>query len=351
MRENRDLNKAGTVFVEDESESMEALMKEIEQTQEVKPQAKITVKIIAKSKDGFVVDLGTKVDGIIPFSDYEDSVIPPELKEGASVKVKVMDMRGGQIKLSHRVIIQEEAIENLEKSFEQKQLVSASIVKAIKGGFIADAGMRAFVPMSHIDTIQVRDPNQYIGKTYQFLIIEFDKYKRHIVLSRKKILEKQKEETKKALLANLAEGQIIDGVVNSIVKFGAFIDLGGIDGLLHIGEIAWYKINKVEDHLHKGQKVSVKIIKIDKESERIFLSIKTLIANPWESVAQKFPIGMVTKGKVSGITEGGAFVELEAGIDGFLPNAEYAWNDSIGEMKKNVKKAEERKTANKTNLR
>ncbi|MDR0823259.1 MAG: S1 RNA-binding domain-containing protein [Endomicrobium sp.] len=339
MTDNKKLNKEGTVFTEEAT--MEELMKGIAETPEIKPGVKISVQIIAKNKEGFVVDLGTKVDGLIPFSEYEGIAIPPELKEGAKIRVKVMDMRGGQIKLSHKEVAQEEIFETLDKSFKDKKQINGTIVKAIKGGFTVDVGAPAFLPMSQVDMKQIKNPDKYVGKIYQFLIIEFDKYKRQIVVSRRKILEMQKNEKKKFLLANLAEGQIIDGVVSSIVKFGAFVDLGGIDGLLHIGELAWYKVNKVEDLLRQGQTVRVKIVKVDKEKEKISLSVKSLLPNPWESLSEKFPIGMITKGKVISVIDSGAFIELEPGIDGFLHNSQYAWNDSVAEMKKNVKKGKE----------
>ncbi|MDR3049702.1 MAG: 30S ribosomal protein S1 [Elusimicrobiota bacterium] len=339
MTQKKELNKMQTVFTEEST--MEELMSEMRETPEIKPGAKLTVAIIAKSKEGFVVDLGTKVDGLIPFSEYEGSVIPENIKVGAQIKVKVMDMRGGQIKLSHKEVASEEAFDNLDKAFKEKKHINGTIVKAVKGGFIVDVGAQAFLPMSQADISQVKDPEKYVGKIYQFLVLEFDKYKRQIVVSRRKILEAQRDEKKKFLLANLVEGQIIDGAVSDIVKFGAFIDLGGIDGLLHIGEIAWHSVNKVEDLLRKGQTVRVKIINIDREKGKISLSVKSLLPNPWESISEKFPIGMITKGKIVSIIDSGAFIEIEEGIDGFLHNSEYAWNDSVAEMKKNVKKGKE----------
>jgi small subunit ribosomal protein S1 len=190
--------------------------------------------------------------------------------------------------------------------------------------------------ISQVDSNFVKDGEKYVGKTYEFAITEFNRDDKKISLSRRKLLEDEKLAKKQAALDSLAEGQIIDGAVTRITNFGAFIDLGGIDGLLHIGELAWYKVKKVEDLLKAGQIVRVQIIKLDKENEKISLSMKQLAANPWDVAGEKYLEGLIIKGKVTSVMPFGAFVELEPGVEGLLHSSEYAWNDSENSFKKEV---------------
>ncbi|MDR0485854.1 MAG: S1 RNA-binding domain-containing protein [Elusimicrobiota bacterium] len=335
--EEENLNSRQTSFEETEETSMEDLMKDYGDGKEIKLGSKITVKIIAQNKEGFLADLGTKIDGIIPIDDYAEGKFPEEVKVGAEVKVKVTDMRGA-IKLSHKACRDEEVFEILSASFKENKTISGKVKSQIKGGFIVDLnGADAFLPMSQADLRQIKDPKKYLGKTYQFLIAEFDRHKRKLVVSRRKILEKERDEKKKAVLEKISEGQIVDGVVNGVTDFGAFVDLGGIDGLLHIGELAWHKVNKVEDIIKKGQSIRVQIVRINKETEKISLSLRNLMPNPWESAGERFPVGMITKGKVVSVIDGCAFVELEPGIEGFLHNSEYSWNDPMASMRRELK--------------
>jgi len=339
MAENKNLDK--TIFEDSEDVCMADLMKSYDKASKVEFGQELDVVIMEETSDGFMVDLGMKSEGIIPKKEFEDGKIPPELKVGAKVKVKVINTQNLPI-LSYKAIVEKAKIYELQNAFNNGSHVTGIILRAIKGGFIVDiGGVNAFLPISQLDIHFVKDTQPYIGKTYEFVITEFDVRKKNIVVSRRKIVEDEKNASREAALASATEGQVLDGIVSRITNFGAFVDIGGIDGLLHIGELAWYKVKKVEDLLHVGQRIKVQVIKVDKAGGKISLSIKNLIANPWDSVSERFPVGLVIKGKVASIMDYGVFVELEPGIEGLLHASEYAWNDSEAALKREVKKGQD----------
>ncbi|MDR2192090.1 MAG: S1 RNA-binding domain-containing protein [Endomicrobium sp.] len=331
------LDKTITKFEENEEVSMADLMKDYDASGGIFAGKEIVVTIIGENEDGFLVDLGIKSEGLIPKNEFEEGNVPSELKQGASVKVKVLNMHGQPV-LSYREVVEKEAWDNAEKLYREGKHARAHILKTVKGGFIADiGGVNAFLPISQIDTHFVKEPEKYVGKSYETTITEFDRKDKKVVISRRKILEDEKTAKRNSVLESIAEGQIVDGTVARIVNFGAFVDLGGIDGLLHIGEMAWYKVKKVEDLLHQGQKIRVQVMKVDKASGKISLNMKSLTAQPWDSARERFPVGLIMKGKVSSVADYGAFVELEQGIEGLLHISEYAWNDGDAAFRKNVK--------------
>jgi small subunit ribosomal protein S1 len=339
MTENRNLDR--TVFDDSQDISMADLMEGYQNLASIEAGKEVEVVIIEENSDGFMVDLGVKSEGMIPKKEFEDGKIPQELKVGAKVKIKVIKTIGLPI-LSYKAVLEKDKLNEIQAAFNDGKHISGIILKDIKGGFTVDIGLiNAFLPISQVDVHFVKDTQDYIGKTYEFVITDFDIRKKNIVVSRRKIIEEKKNAARQAVLDCSAEGQVIDGTVSKITNFGAFVDIGGIDGLLHIGELAWYKVKKVEDLLHVGQKIKVQIIKVDKVDGKISLSIKNLIANPWDSVAERFPVGLVIKGKVTSIMDYGVFVELEPGIEGLLHASEYAWNDSEAALKREVKKGQD----------
>ena len=336
--ENNNLDNL-TKFEEDDSISMADLLGP--ETKSALNRGQILdVVIVAETDDGFMVDLGMKSEGIIPKSEFENNEIPKELTVGANVKVYVKNAIG-RIQLSYREVLEKQVWDKIEESFKNKQTIKGTIKKSVKGGFIVDVGVNAFLHISQVDTSFVNNPEKYIGKNLEFAITEFDRYDKKITLSRRKLLEDEKRAKKEKMFATLTEGQILDGTVKKIIPSAAFVDLGGVDGFLHIGELAWYKVKKVEDILHVGQIVRVQISKIDKENEKISLSMKQLAVNPWDSAGEKYIAGLIMKGKVTSIMPYGAFVELEKGVEGLLPISEYAWNDSEHLFKKEVKEGQD----------
>jgi small subunit ribosomal protein S1 len=330
-----------TIFEDTEDVCMADLMKSYDKASKVEFGQEMDVVIMEETADGFMVDLGMKCEGIIPKKEFEDEKIPSELKVGAKVKVKVINTQNLPI-LSYKAIVEKAKIYELQNAFNNGSHVTGIISRAIKGGFIVDIGaINAFLPISQLDIHFVKDMQSYIGKTYEFVIKELDIRKKNIVVSRRKIVEDEKNASREAALASVSEGQVFDGVVSRITNFGAFVGIGGIDGLLHISELAWYKVKKVEDLLHMRQRIKVQVIKVDKAGGKISLSIKSLIANPWDSVTERFPVGLVIKGKVVSIMEYGVFVELETGVEGLLHASEYSWNASEAALKREVKKGQD----------
>ncbi len=329
-----------TKFEDDESISMADLLGDDIQSPLRNGQI-VDAVIVAETDDGFMADLGMKSEGMIPKSEFDNNEFPQELKVGAKVKVFVKNSGRSIVQLSYREILEKESWDKLEEDFKNNAKVKGNIVKVVKGGFLVNIGVNAFLHISQLDTIFVKDTEKYIGKTYEFLITEFNRYDKKITLSRRKILEDEKAAKKAQMFETLAEGQIVDGTVKKIIPSAAFVDLGGVDGFLHIGELAWYKVKKVEDILHVGQIVRVQISKIDKENEKISLSMKQLAVNPWDSAGEKYVPGMIIKGPVISVMPFGAFVELEKGVEGLLPVSEYAWNDAEHLFKKEVKAGNE----------
>ena len=324
-----------TKFEEDDSISMADLLGPETKTALNKGQI-LDVVIVAETDDGFMVDLGMKSEGIIPKSEFENNEIPKELKVGANVKVYVKNAIG-RIQLSYREVLEKQAWDKIEEIFKNKQTIKGIIKKSIKGGFIVDVGVNAFLHISQVDTTFVNNPEKYIGKSFEFAITEFDRYDKKITLSRRKLLEDEKRIKREKMFETLTDGQILDGTVKKIIPSAAFVDLGGVDGFLHIGELAWYKVKKVENILHVGQVVRVQISKIDKENEKISLSMKQLAVNPWDGAGEKYIAGLIMKGRVTSVMPYGAFVELEKGVEGLLPVNEYAWNDAEHLFKNEVK--------------
>jgi small subunit ribosomal protein S1 len=340
MEEHKNLDKTLTSFEDSENTNMTDLMKGYNESINVAFGKELEVTIIEENADGFIVDFGMKSEGIIPKKEFEEGRVPTELTVGAKVKVKVISSYGQPV-LSYREIIEKGKWDALQEVFENKKHVNGMIVKTVRGGFIVDIGVDAFLHISQIDTHFVKETEKYIGKSYDFIITEFDRKKNNIIISRRKIIEDEQSILKASILENIAEGQIIDGTVSNITNFGAFINIGGIDGLLHIVDMAWYKVKKVTDLLHIGQTVRVQVSRVDKVNEKISLSIKSLTSHPWESVDEKFPIGIILKGIVTSVMDYGAFVELEPGVDGLLHASEYTWSYNREALKKEIKKGQE----------
>ena len=218
-------------------------------------------------------------------------------------------------------------MDELQQKFENGEVIEAKVVSDVKGGVIVDIGARGFVPASHLDTKYVDDIKSFVGNTYRFKIIEFDPNpeNRKIILSRRAVLEEEEKAAREQFWANIEEGQTIKGRVQRIANFGAFVDLGGVDGLLHISEMGWGRLKQPTDVVSVGDEIEVYVLSADREKGKISLSLKKLIANPWDNVAEKYPQGAVLTGKVVRIAPFGAFVALEDGVDGLVHISQIAW--------------------------
>jgi len=208
-------------------------------------------------------------------------------------------------------------------------MMTGTIIERVKGGLSVDIGIPAFLPGSQVDIRPIRDLDQFVGQKLLFNVIKYDRKRNNVVLSRRAILEKQREEEKRATLENIEEGKIVEGTIKNITDYGIFIDLGGIDGLLHITDISWGRISRPADSFSKGQKVHVKVLSFDRERERVALGLKQLAENPWETIQEKYPVGAIMPGRVVNLTDYGAFVELEPGVEGLVHISEMFWTREI----------------------
>ena len=289
--------------------------------------------VISIENDSALVDVGLKSEGRVALKEFGAHGREPELKVGDSVDVYLerMEDRNGEAVLSRERARREEAWTLLEKAFNANERVSGTIFGRVKGGFTVDlSGAVAFLPGSQVDVRPVRDVSPLMGTPQPFQILKMDRRRGNIVVSRRAVLEESRAEARNELLANLKERQILEGIVKNITDYGAFVDLGGVDGLLHVTDIAWRRINHPSDALSIGQTVKVQVIRYNPETQRISLGMKQLEADPWDGVEHKYPVGVKFTGRVSNITDYGAFVELEPGVEGLVHVSEMSWT------KKNV---------------
>jgi small subunit ribosomal protein S1 len=290
-------------------------------------------KVVGIEKDLAVIDVGAKTEGRVALREFAAPGRQADIKIGDEVEVYLERVENalGEAVLSRDKARREESWGKLEKAFNDQQKVQGVIFNQVKGGFTVDLdGAVAFLPRSQVDIRPIRDVTPLMNVPQQFQILKMDRRRGNIVVSRRTVLEETRAEQRQELVQNLEEGQVIDGVVKNITDYGAFVDLGGIDGLLHVTDIAWRRVNHPTEVLNIGQTVKVKIIKINHETHRISLGMKQLLDDPWQGIEAKYPVGAKFKGRVTNITDYGAFVELEPGIEGLIHVSEMSWT------KKNV---------------
>ena len=289
--------------------------------------------VIGMDSEAVIIDVGLKSEGRVPLKELAAPGQTPKVSVGDEIEVYVerMEDRNGQAILSREKARREEAWGVLETSFEKQERVTGIIFGKVKGGFTVDlSGATAFLPGSQVDIRPVRDLGPLMGTPQPFQILKIDRRRGNIVVSRRAVLEESRAEARSELVSNLQEGQVLQGVVKNITDYGAFVDLGGVDGLLHVTDIAWQRISHPSEALQIGETVEVQVIRFNPETQRISLGMKQLMSDPWENVEGKFLIGAKMEGRVTNITDYGAFVELEAGVEGLVHVSEMSWT------KKNV---------------
>jgi small subunit ribosomal protein S1 len=325
---------AATEFAEPSmKESFAALLDESLGTSSSLEGTVIKGRVVSVENDMVLVDVGLKSEGRVPLKEFSTPGKPAEIKAGDTVEVFLerMEDKHGEAQLSREKARREEAWTQLEKGFQANERVTGVIFGRVKGGFTVDLnGAVAFLPGSQVDIRPVRDITPLIGTPQPFQILKMDRSRGNIVVSRRAVLEESRAEARSELVANLKEGQILNGVVKNITDYGAFVDLGGVDGLLHVTDIAWRRINHPSEALTIGQSVKVQVIRFNSETQRISLGMKQLEADPWDGVELKYPATARFKGRVTNITDYGAFVELEPGVEGLVHVSEMSWT------KKNV---------------
>jgi small subunit ribosomal protein S1 len=289
--------------------------------------------VVGIEKDVAVIDVGLKTEGRVALREFAGPGRAAEIKVGDTVEVYLERIENalGEAVLSRDKARREESWGKLEKAFQNNEKVQGIIFNQVKGGFTVDLdGAVAFLPRSQVDIRPIRDVSPLMNQPQPFQILKMDRRRGNIVVSRRTVLEETRAEQRHELVQNLEEGQVIDGAVKNITDYGAFVDLGGIDGLLHVTDIAWRRVNHPSEVLNIGQQVKVKIIKINHETHRISLGMKQLLEDPWHGIEAKYPVSARFKGRVTNITDYGAFVELEPGIEGLIHVSEMSWT------KKNV---------------
>ncbi len=314
-------------------EDFAALLEESFITNDLSEGSVVKGRIIAIEKDMVVIDAGLKVEGRVALKEFGAQAKDGSLKPGVMVDIYVERIENalGEAVLSREKARREESWVKLEEKFAKGERVDGTIFNLVKGGFTVDLdGATAFLPRSQVDIRPIRDVSPLMHVSQPFEILKMDKRRGNIVVSRRSVLEESRAEQRSEIVQNLEEGQIVDGTVKNITDYGAFVDLGGIDGLLHVTDMAWRRVNHPSELLTIGQTIKVQIIRINQETHRISLGMKQLESDPWAAIGSKYPLGSKITGKVTNITDYGAFVEIEAGIEGLIHVSEMSWT------KKNV---------------
>ncbi len=284
-------------------------------------------EVIQTITDYVVVDVGYKSEGRIPISQFKDEKGQLTVKVGDKVQVYLEQWEDddGEIVLSKDKADQLRVWEEINKVLEKDGVIEGKVSALIKGGLSVDIGIPAFLPGSQVDLHPIRDLGTLIGKTFKFKVLKFNKRRGNIVLSRRALLEKEREVLRKETVKTLSEGEIVEGIIKNITDYGLFVDLGGIDGLLHITDISWGRVSHPSEMFKIGDKINVKILSFDKEKERVSLGYKQIKSDPWTKAEEKYPVGARLKGKIVNITNYGAFIELDEGIEGLIHISEMSW--------------------------
>ncbi len=288
-----------------------------------------------------VIDVGHKSEGVVPLSEWGENEAKPKPGDTVEVLLEGLEGDGGEVILSKRKAARVRAWERILRECKVGDLVVGKVTRKIKGGLLVDIGVNVFLPASQVDVRRPGDVAEFIGQNIECKILKIDVDRRNIVVSRRKLIEEKREELKRQLLEQLKEGDVVRGTVKNIADFGAFIDLGGVDGLLHITDMSWGRINHPSEVLKLDQELDVKVLHIDRERDKIALGLKQLTPSPWEQVPLKYPVGSKVKGKVVNIVNYGAFVKLEDGVEGLVHISEMSWTKRISHPKEVVKIGDE----------
>ena len=292
-------------------------------------------KIIRIDEDYVVVDVGYKSEGIVPVSDWEEDEEKPVVGEIVKVLVEQEDEdvpvreHRGMINLSKKKAAKIEAWDNMMKSVKENDIVNGMVTRKIKGGLLVDIGVPVFLPASQVDVRRPNDIGEFVGKEIQCMVLKIDEERRNIVVSRRAMIESERVEKKTALFTQLGEGEIRKGIVKNIADFGAFVDLGGIDGLLHITDMSWGRINHPSEMLQLDEEIEVVILSINREKEKISLGLKQKEPSPWDAVEERYPVGTRLKGSVVNVMTYGAFLKLEEGVEGLVHISEMSWTKRV----------------------
>ena len=317
------------------SEEMSKLMQEFDEKQEAAASHEVVeVKVVAYTEHGVVVDLGGKTEGLIPAAEFAETEIP---RPDANATIEVQ--RSGEHKdgyeiVSYQKVLRRRTWEKIDAAFKAKETITGKVVDRIKGGLVVDIGVRAFLPGSQFDLRPTQNLDELMGTELQVRVTKLNRRRGNVVVSRRAILEEELHVKRAALMETLSEGQVVHGHVKNVTDYGAFVDLGGIDGLLHLTDMSWGRVKHPSDVVKPEQELDVMILKFDKEKQRISLGLKQLAPDPWAGAAERYPAGGKIQGTVVGIVDYGVFVELERGIEGLVHVSEMSWNKKVSHPSK-----------------
>ena len=332
------------VDAEEDAEDMAELMNLYEESFKRFAEGEVVSgRIISIDRDHVLVDIGYKSEGQIRINEFqtEDGTIEAEIGDTVEVMVEWWDDEEERVVLSKEKAAKVKVWEAIKQSYDSDGTVDGVITNRVKGGFSVDIGVQAFLPGSQADLRPVRNLDELVGKTFTFKILKYNRKRSNIVLSRRVILEAEREAKRAATLSTIHEGKVVPGVVKNITEYGVFVDLGGVDGLLHITDISWGRVKHPSDLFAIGDEITVKILNLDLEKERVSLGMKQLTADPWSTAADNYPVGSKVVGKVVSLTDYGAFVELEEGIEGLIHVSEMSWTRKIRHPSKVVSVGDE----------
>src|SRR3954468_13291164 len=329
MQQN--VNQPGMETEEDFAAMFEASLKERGSDGLLKEGEIVKGTVVQVTKEYAVVDIGYKSEGQVPIAEFTSPKGEVMLKPGDTVEVLLESRENdtGMVVLSKEKADKMRIWDEISAACERDEIVKGTIVGRVKGGLSVDIGVKAFLPGSQVDIRPVRNLDQYIAKEFEFKVIKFNRKRGNIVLSRRVLLEKQREEQKKETLTNLKEGAVMKGQVKNLTDYGAFIDLGGIDGLLHITDMSWGRIGHPSEMFNVGDEVRVVVLKFDSAAERVSLGLKQIQEDPWHRADEKYPVGTRVKGKVVSLTDYGAFIEIEQGVEGLVHVSEMSWTKRL----------------------
>ena len=315
----------------DDEASFEKLIEEYLKTETIREGEIYQGKVLDISKDFVTVDIGYKSEGQIPLDEFvgPDGKVGIEVGSEIDVYLERRENDSGLVELSKEKADRLKIWDQVSDACERDELVEGVITGRVKGGLTVDIGVKAFLPGSQVDLRPVRNLDKFINETFKFKVIKFNKKRGNIVLSRRALLEKEREDLKRKTLDKLKVGMIVDGIVKNITEYGCFVDLGGIDGLLHITDMSWGRVNHPSEMFEVGDEIKVKVLKFDSDSERVSLGLKQISDDPWVTVDRKYQVGQRTNGKVVSMAEYGAFVEIEEGIEGLIHVSEMSWTRKV----------------------
>src|SRR5881397_177439 len=312
------------------SEEMSKLLDQYDEQHETPAQNEIIeVKVVAYTEHGVVVDLGMKTEGLIPAAEFSETEIPRPDADSTIEVQPTGEHKDGYAIVSYQKVLRRRTWEKIDAAFKAKETITGKVVDRIKGGLVVDIGVRAFLPGSQYDLRPAQNLDNLVGDEIPVRITKLNRRRGNVVVSRRALLEEELHTKRAALLETLSEGQVVHGHVKNVTEYGAFVDLSGIDGLLHLTDLSWGRVKHPSDVVKPEQELDVMILKFDKEKQRISLGLKQLAPDPWVGAAEKYPAGGKVKGKVVGVVDYGVFVELEQGIEGLVHVSEMSWNKKV----------------------